>query len=353
MPEERSDLREELLSQLEQLVTGLNAEEREKLRDDFQLIRQLVNAVADSRPPRILILGDPTIPLASVIEELGALPSHSDDFYTIHEELGRGRWQNWALEPGVLEVCDARSADLNSAPVKALRFERPDLVVSLVMSGSKAPGRVLELCRLLQVIEEQSDFCAPALLAIHRPEHLREVADFVTLQALKQELVENGKSRDAYPVVQLSRSGKLLKAALEDLRDESRFGLARVTHDVDTKRALAQSVIRAATSINASIASVPIPVASSLPITSVQIMMITAIAWLSGREISRKTLGEFAAALGLNLGAAFAFRELARALVNWIPVAGSLISAAIAAGATQSLGKAAMRYFIDGESKLN
>ncbi|MFB6350365.1 MAG: hypothetical protein ABEN55_11820, partial [Bradymonadaceae bacterium] len=50
--------------------------------------------------------------------------------------------------------------------------------------------------------------------------------------------------------------------------------------------------------------------------------------------------------MGLNAGAAFGFREAARALVQLIPVAGNAISGAIAFGATYGLGKAAIAYFI-------
>jgi uncharacterized protein (DUF697 family) len=55
---------------------------------------------------------------------------------------------------------------------------------------------------------------------------------------------------------------------------------------------------------------------------------------------------EFIAAMGVNAGAAFGFRQAARALVQFVPIAGNAVSAAIAYGATYALGKAAIAYFI-------
>lgn len=349
-----NELRDDLIAQAEQLFTGLSAEDRDKLRGDFQVIRDMLQALADSHPPSILVLGDPCTPIKDLLQNIAPLAERDVESYRIHEDLGRGRWQEWALTSGVIKVCDAREESPHQTSIKALHYQTPELILSAVASNSKGTGRVAELCRILESVEDLSDDPPPAaLIAICRSEQGREVGDFVTLQAIKQDLVEVGKSRDYFQVVQLSREGKLLKATLAELPEASRFGLARIASNTEAKRAMADSVVRAATSINASIAVVPIPLGSSLPITSVQVLMITAIAWLSGREVTAKTLAEFATALGLNLGAAIALREFARALINWIPVAGSLVSAAIAAGATQTLGRAAIRYYIDGEDNLS
>jgi uncharacterized protein (DUF697 family) len=69
---------------------------------------------------------------------------------------------------------------------------------------------------------------------------------------------------------------------------------------------------------------------------------------VSGRAISRKAIGEFIGALGMNIGAGLVFREGARAAVKLLPGFGSAISGAIAGGATYALGRAATAYFIEG-----
>jgi uncharacterized protein len=56
-------------------------------------------------------------------------------------------------------------------------------------------------------------------------------------------------------------------------------------------------------------------------------------------------------ALGVNVGAALALREAARALIKFVfPGGGSPISASIAFAGTAGIGKAAVAYFIEGAS---
>ena len=82
-------------------------------------------------------------------------------------------------------------------------------------------------------------------------------------------------------------------------------------------------------------------------LTGLQVLMITLIAFISGREVSRKTATEFITAVGANVGIAFAVRESVRSAVKLIPGAGNVISAAVAGGVTYGIGQAAISYFVD------
>ncbi len=88
---------------------------------------------------------------------------------------------------------------------------------------------------------------------------------------------------------------------------------------------------------------VTIPV-TTIPITSAQVMLVTAIAWISGRELGMKSGGELFAALDVNVGASFALRELARTLISAAPGVGTLISAGMAFAGTMAIGAAARAY---------
>jgi uncharacterized protein (DUF697 family) len=56
-------------------------------------------------------------------------------------------------------------------------------------------------------------------------------------------------------------------------------------------------------------------------------------------------------ALGANLGAAFALRELARAVGKIaFPVGGEILSAGVAAAGTWGIGEAAIAYFIENRT---
>jgi uncharacterized protein (DUF697 family) len=343
------DVREELQQSAQRLlqdvivsraVASLSVDERTRLMDDLDLIKR---AITTSHIPKLVLVGDPQIPGQDALRQLGGEPLTDA---SIHEEIGRGRWQTWSFPNGNIDV-----ADLRASCTKALRYERPDATLMLLPSNRAdvAPW-VKQVLEVQETTQEEWDITPPLIVAIHRRNDQREVGDFVSMQAVKAALVQAGFPRDFAQVVQLSRTGKLVRALMDVSPEELRFALARLTPEPGAKHQMAESLIRVATSVNATISTIPLPFASSLPITSVQALMIGGIAWISGREINAKSVGEFAAAIGLNVGASFAFRELARALINSVPVAGSLISSSIAAGATRSLGVAARRYFIDRQS---
>ena len=87
-----------------------------------------------------------------------------------------------------------------------------------------------------------------------------------------------------------------------------------------------------------------------MPITSLQIVLVSGIAYISGRALDTKIAGEFLSALGVNVGAAFVLREAARALVKFVfPGAGSAVSGAVAFAGTMAIGAAARAYFVHGE----
>ena len=93
----------------------------------------------------------------------------------------------------------------------------------------------------------------------------------------------------------------------------------------------------------------PIPVADLPIITSLQVTMIVAVAYVAGRDLSLESAREFLVAMGLNVGGAFILRELARALAKLVPGWGNTISGAVAALGTKGVGEAAIAYFIDEE----
>jgi predicted GTPase len=144
---------------------------------------------------------------------------------------------------------------------------------------------------------------------------------------------------------------RLVEYLIDGLPQSAQLQMARLSRQRAVQERLARRLTGAAATLSAGIAAVPIPLADIVPITGLQIGLITAIAYLSGREASRETAREFLVALGANLGAAFAFREAARALAKVVfPGAGSAISGGVAFAGTWSIGEAATAYFIQGRS---
>lgn len=117
------------------------------------------------------------------------------------------------------------------------------------------------------------------------------------------------------------------------------------------KRLLMQqstSIIRRFAAIAGAIGANPIPVSDILVLTPLQLTMIAIIGGLSCKPFSLQTALDYVVPAGLNLGAAFGARELARQLMKIVPGA-NLQAGAIAASTTWGIGKAAEAYFFLGQ----
>jgi predicted GTPase len=140
----------------------------------------------------------------------------------------------------------------------------------------------------------------------------------------------------------------LVEYLVEVLPRSAQVQMARLSRVRAVQAKTARKMTAAAAALAGGIAATPIPVADILPITATQVGLITGIAYLSGRELSKNAAKEFLVALGANLGAAFALRELARAVGKIaLPIGGELLSAGVAAAGTWGIGEAAIAYFIE------
>lgn len=143
----------------------------------------------------------------------------------------------------------------------------------------------------------------------------------------------------------------LVEYLVEVLPRSAQVQMARLSRIRAVQAKTARKMAAAAAALAGGIAATPIPVADILPITATQVGLITGIAYLSGRELSKEAAKEFLVALGANLGAAFALRELARAVGKIaLPVGGEIISAGVAAAGTWGIGEAAIAYFIENRT---
>ncbi|MCK8817882.1 50S ribosome-binding GTPase [Natroniella sulfidigena] len=97
------------------------------------------------------------------------------------------------------------------------------------------------------------------------------------------------------------------------------------------------------------IGATPIPTSDLYVLTPLQAMLVTVIAYLSGRDINYQSAKEFMGSFGLLGSAALGFQQAAKAL-NVIPGLGSAVSAGIAAGGTWAVGRVAYKYYGEGKS---
>ena len=102
----------------------------------------------------------------------------------------------------------------------------------------------------------------------------------------------------------------------------------------------------------ATVAITPIPIADIYPLIGLQIALVSLIASISGRNISKETAKEFLLSLGGVGLAGNLFRlgsqQLSKLLNLILPSAGTAVSATVAAMGTKAIGEASKSYYIEG-----
>ena len=109
-------------------------------------------------------------------------------------------------------------------------------------------------------------------------------------------------------------------------------------------------LIKSTTAICTAIGAQPIPLADMPILTSLQVMMVSGIMYVSGRERSLRAATEFITALGANVGAGMLLREGARAILKFFPGWGNVLCGMVAGAGTYAIGRAAAAFFIGGAS---
>lgn len=131
------------------------------------------------------------------------------------------------------------------------------------------------------------------------------------------------------------------------LPNDARLQFFQAQERANIMRDIARDVTNTTSKAAAGIGATPTSYSDIIPLTALQYVQITLIGGLSCRELEFKTVTEFLSSLGLVSGAAVALREAARGLIQFMPVAGQVISGTVAGGGTYAMGKAAERYFFD------
>lgn len=117
----------------------------------------------------------------------------------------------------------------------------------------------------------------------------------------------------------------------------------------DIQASLAVRIVNTFSVVAGLIGAEPNPFADLPILTSLLVTMIAMIQAVAGREADLKAAKEFLIAVGIDLTSAFTLREVARALVEFWPTDGNVISGTIAGTFTKILGTAATKFFIGGD----
>jgi len=361
---------------------------RDIVGNELEVIKELL---MDNRAPRILVLGRRGAGKSSIINAL--FKANVAKVGSVTSETGKAQWHSFQNDKGSIEILDTRGLGDKTRPESA-NFEEaiddikveikqicPDVVLFLCKAkevDAHITADLLNVSKVKQFISATHNYDIPIAALVTQVDELdpirigppyedpvkqSNIAKAVqTLQNAygdsKIELMETIPV-SAYAEFENGRIvydkfwniDKLIEYLMEHLPKSAQLQLARLTRLRKLQVKLCRTVIGSTATICAGLAATPIPVADIIPITSAQIAMIMGIGFIGGRRLSKESAKEFFAAMGMNVGAGFALRELARAAIKYVfPGGGNAISAGIAFAATWGIGEAAIAYFIDNKS---
>lgn len=378
-------IEEKLLPKLPSKLASIVKKEINKLRE----------LIMEARAPRFVIVGRRGSGKSSLINAI--FGKKVAEVGSVKAMQGAGKWHDYKDKKGTISILDTRGLGEGAKPDMEAKRETPEEEIkdSII---DRCPDALLFLCKAKEVsaridedikslselksyIREKHNYNPPIIAIITQIDELdppditnppyedeEKKNNIAFAKTILSQKIEN-KFDDVIEVIPISaymrfngdeiicdrrwNISKLVEYLIEHMPNSAKIELAKIAQVKSIQKKVARILVGSTATIAGAIGAEPIPLADLPFITGIQIGMIIGIGYISGKEMDKKTAAEFMASMGLNVGLAFGFRELARALVKLIPIpgVGNAISGAIAAGATWGIGEAAIAYFIDKKSK--
>jgi uncharacterized protein (DUF697 family) len=338
-----------IAERLERLVTRLPEKIRRPVLRELTPLKELF---LQQRPPRFLFIGSSKTPTHTIIDTLftpGAPEQMKVALMPVH------RWVDWNVSGhGTISILDAREVDDSAATQveEDLKRQPPDIVF-LFDERESSPEKPAAGKSADFLLNFQHDFggaladakvigvcCGPGRHAAQ----LREVLK--TQPAIRDRLLKVIQFTDMHSV----EARGLLSVLGEELPNQAKIEMIRISRDREAQHHVAQMLIKSTTAICTAIGAQPIPLADMPILTSLQVVMVSGIMYISGRERSLRAATEFITALGANVGAGMLLREGARAVLKFFPGWGNVVCGMIAGAGTYAIGRAASAFFIGGVS---
>lgn len=251
------------------------------------------------------------------------------------------RWIDWDISGhGTISILDARdAADSAAAQVEEDLERQPADVVFFFDDGQSdfqgsRPDSLLADAKLIVV-------------AFGPEARAGQLESAVTVQPVFRDRLLKVIQ---FPEMHSVETRGLLSVLAGELPNEAKIEMIRISQDRDAQHHVAQMLVKSTTAICTAIGAQPIPLADMPILTSLQVMMVSGIMYVSGRERSLRAATEFITALGANVGAGMLLREGARAILKFFPGWGNVVCGMVAGAGTYAIGRAATAFFIGGVS---
>jgi uncharacterized protein (DUF697 family) len=324
--------------QIAERLEGLAGKLPERIRRP--VLRELVplkQLFLQQRRPRFLFIGSSKTPMPEIIDLLFAPDSHEGMNVTLTPVH---RWTEWTIPGhGTVSILDARGADdsVQTQIREDLRREPADVVFFFDDGESNLNG-------LIDVLPGETKIIGLSLGSARRVTDLEEALDaqpYVRDRLLSVVHITERQSAE---------TRRLMSLLAAELPNQAKIEMIRISRDRQAQLHVAQMLIKSTTAICAAIGAQPIPLADMPVLTALQVLMVSGIMYISGRERSLRAATEFITALGANVGVGMLLREGTRAMLKFLPGWGNVVCGMVAGAGTYAIGRAATAYFLEGAS---
>src|SRR5438034_2073943 len=338
-----------IVERLERLVTRLPEKIRRPVLRELTPLKELF---LEQRPPRFLFVGSSKMPMPQIINALfasGAQEQKNVSLMPVH------RWIDWNISGhGTISILDARDAsDSASAQVEEDLERQPADIIFVFddedsdFEKSAPAGSASLMLRLQHPFSGTLGDAKVIGVAFGSENRTKQLEERLKTQpAIRDRLLQ---------VIQFtempSAEGQgFLSFLAEELPNPAKIEMIRISRDREAQHHVAQMLIKSTTATCTAIGAQPIPLADLPILTSLQVVMVSGIMYISGRERSLRAATEFITALGVNVGAGMLLREGARAILKFFPGWGNVVCGMDAGAGKYAIGRAASAFFIGGVS---